>query len=171
MWFQALQALLVLGSRSGACPILRISELSVRIVNCVWTYKKIQLKSKPQHNGIWSAAVWPLGTLCYRPAVFFRHSLIALSLPEEKIRREFQECYFFNFIFCWLSDLGKSEIAWLEISQVAECLYSRIHEPICLAMSKCWQTGRPSAGSRQSYKLFCNGFGLPFLHLIGTGDH
>ena len=142
--------LLDLGSRSGACPILRISELSVHIVNCICTYKGVQFKSKPQHTGNWMAAAWPPRHLCYRPTVFFHHPLIALSLLQENIRRDFQECYFFNFIVCWFLKLGKSEISRLEISQVAVCLYSRIHELICLAMSKCWQTGWPSSGSRQS---------------------
>jgi hypothetical protein len=33
--------------------------------------------------------------LCYRPAVFFRHHrLTTLSLPQRKIRRTFQKCYF-----------------------------------------------------------------------------
>jgi len=140
VWFQTLQFLLDLGSRSGACPILHISELSVHIVNCICTstYKGDQLKSKPKHTGIRSDAVWPPRHLCYHPAVFFRHPLIALSLPQQKFWLEFQECYFFNFIVCRFLKLGKSETAWLEISQVAECLYSRIYETICLAMSECW---------------------------------
>jgi len=150
MWFKTLQELLDLGSRYGPCSILHFSELSVRIVNSVCAYKGVQLKSKPQHTGIWPAAAWPPRQLCYRPAVFFRHPLITLSLPQEKIRNEFQECYFFNFIVCWFLKLGKSEIAWLESSQFGECLYSGIHELIWLAMSKWWQTGRLSPGSRQS---------------------
>jgi hypothetical protein len=150
VWFQTLQALLDLGSRSGTRPVLHISEVSVRIINCICTHKGVQSKSKTQHTGIRSATAWPSRHLCYRPAVFFRHPLFALSLPQEKIRHEFQECYFFNFIVCRFLKLGKSEIAWLEISQVAECLSSRVHESICLVTSKCWQTGEPSPGSRQS---------------------
>ena len=150
IWFKTLHELLDVGSRYGGCPILRISELSVRIVNCICAYKGVQLKSKPQNTGIWPAATWSPRQLCYRPAVFFHHPLITLSLPQEKFRNEFQEWYFFSFIVCWFLKLGKSEIACLEISQFGECLYSGIHELICLGTSKCWQTRRMSPGSRQS---------------------
>ena len=44
------------------------------------------------------AAAWPACRLCYRPAVFFclLHLIVMLS-PEQKLRRAFQICYYFNF--------------------------------------------------------------------------
>ena len=43
---------------------------------------------KLRHTGTWSAAAWPPRRMCYRPAVFFFHSLLsALSVPQGKIWR------------------------------------------------------------------------------------
>jgi hypothetical protein len=52
--------------------------------------------------------------LCYRPAVFFRNlSLIALSLPQAKIRRAFKKCYCFKvLIFLSRVDLKFRKISW-----------------------------------------------------------
>jgi hypothetical protein len=58
----------------------------------------VQLKSKLQHTGTCPAAAWLPRSLCCSPAVFFRHLIVgALSLPQGKIRRDFQNCRFFKF--------------------------------------------------------------------------
>ena len=62
----------------------KFTQVGIEYANgqlCV-NIKEIQLTSKLQHTGTWSAAVLPVRRLCCRPAVFYRHlCLIALSLP------------------------------------------------------------------------------------------
>ena len=58
----------------------------------------VQLKSQLQHTGNYSAAAWLPRSPCCRPAVFFcRLTVAALSLPQGKIRRDFQSCHYFYF--------------------------------------------------------------------------
>jgi hypothetical protein len=65
-------------------------------------YNGVQLKSKLQHTGTWSAAAWPPHRLCYRLAVFFGHlRLTALLFLQSKIRRRFHNCYYFSFAYVW----------------------------------------------------------------------
>jgi len=60
--------------RSGASNILHNLELFIHM------FKGCLLKSTLHHTGTWSAAAWPPRRPCYRPAVFFRYSLLT-SLP------------------------------------------------------------------------------------------
>jgi hypothetical protein len=53
--------------------------------------------AKIQHTGPWSAATWPPHSLL-SPSILFRHRhLTVLSIPQEKVRRAFQNTY--NAIF------------------------------------------------------------------------
>ena len=74
-------------------------------------YKGVQLKSKLQRTGIWSAAARPPILLCYRPAVFLHLSHSAL-IPVRKnslhlVRVAIQFFYSSKIVF---------EIAWLKIT-------------------------------------------------------
>jgi hypothetical protein len=49
-------------------------------------HKAVQLRSKLQHTGTWSAESWPPHRLCYRPTVFLPPPhIIALAFPQGKI--------------------------------------------------------------------------------------
>jgi hypothetical protein len=87
---------------------------------CTLVDKIVQLKSKIQHIGTWSAAALPLRRLCYLPALFFRLlRLIALSFQQGKNSQRFKKIVFFFFTFLKLLTL---EFAYLEISQFVEYL-------------------------------------------------
>ena len=71
--------------------ILRKLDLSARARARTHTHTRVQLKSKLQYTGTWSAAARQLNRQCYHPAVFFHHlRLVALSLPQRKIRHAFK---------------------------------------------------------------------------------
>ena len=48
---------------------LRKVEFSIHVVNCMYIYKGVPVKSTVQHGWIWSAATWPPHRLCYLPAI------------------------------------------------------------------------------------------------------
>jgi len=63
----------------------KLGPVHLELSRLYYIYKALQLKSKPQHAGAWSAVAWPHCRLSYRPAVFFHHfRLTSLSLPEKK---------------------------------------------------------------------------------------
>ena len=61
-------------------------------LNCVNVPSNMYTQASPvetklQRTGTWSATAWQIPCLCYRPLVaFLHHCLIALSLPQWKIR-------------------------------------------------------------------------------------
>ena len=72
------------------------TEHTWSMVNCnhPHTQKWEELKSKLQHNRVWSAAAWPACSLCYRPAVFFCDiCLMALPFPPWRLLRASQKCW------------------------------------------------------------------------------
>jgi len=56
--------------------------------SCVCLYKAVQLKSRLEHNGTWSAAAQPSRRLCYRPAVFFRYLCLTVPPPPAFLGRK-----------------------------------------------------------------------------------
>ena len=75
------------------------SESSTHVVIYVCIHKGDQLKSKLQHTGIWSSAVWPSRHMCYRPAVFCRQlCVIALSVPKDKLSARLQIIVSFPYL-------------------------------------------------------------------------
>ena len=64
--------------------ILTTSDLCIHVVNYTSIYKRILLKSKIHHTGMWLEAAWLPRCLCYRPTIFFRHlPVITLSYRQE----------------------------------------------------------------------------------------
>jgi hypothetical protein len=62
----------------------------------------VQIQSRLQHTGTWSAAACPPRRLCYRPTVFVGH---CASSPRMKLQRTFQKRYFGVFTFVKLLSL------------------------------------------------------------------
>jgi hypothetical protein len=55
-------------------------------------HKAVNLQSKLQRTGTWSATVWPPRCLRHRPAVFFHHlRLVVFSIPKGKISGAFEK--------------------------------------------------------------------------------
>jgi hypothetical protein len=74
----------------------------VYVYVCIYVrvYKDVQLKTKLQHIGTWTAAALPPRRLCYRPAIFFLHlCLIALWFPQVEIRRFSKMLFFQKHLF------------------------------------------------------------------------
>jgi hypothetical protein len=78
---------------------LRSFELDMLTFSCVCLYKAVQLKSRLEHTGTWSAAAHRPRRLCYRPAVFFRYLLshCAPPFPARKDSVRFKKKYFTIF--------------------------------------------------------------------------
>ena len=90
-------------------------------VNDLSMYKGVQLKSKLQHVGTWSAAAWP-PCPCYRPTVFLRQfQLLRFQFRKKKTTRaSFSKILLLQFppfLDCASLKLCKCETACVE-----ECL-------------------------------------------------
>jgi len=108
--------------RSGAIHILHKAEFSIHTDNCTSTYKEVQLISKLQHTGTWSATAWLPCHLCYCLSILSLHlCLTVLSFSQEKENwHAFQTCTYFDFLTCL--KLCKSDNVQLEIAYNGECL-------------------------------------------------
>jgi hypothetical protein len=94
-------------------------------------YKGIQLKTKLHRPGAWSAAGWPPRRVRHRPTVFFHHvRLIALSLPQGKIRRCFKNCHYFSFL-CPFRIFLSVKLCDRELCREGEDLWACVVERYC----------------------------------------
>jgi hypothetical protein len=65
----------------------RNSELNMLTFGCICLYKVVQLTSRLEHTGTWSAAAHRSRRLCYRSAVFF-HYLLSYCAPHSPERKD-----------------------------------------------------------------------------------
>ena len=103
--------------RCGASRILRKSELSINLLNCICTCKGVQKKSKFQYTGILSAAA------CVIAQQYSSTTFVSLRFltRKEKLGARLKNVIvkFFTFL-----KLRKSEFSYIEIADVGVCLYT-----------------------------------------------
>ena len=116
-----------------------------------------QLQFRLQHTGKWSAGAHPPRRLCYRPAVFFRQLLVALSLSQGKIRARCSKILLLQRL---LLKKKKKDCAILKFRNLGLNLggsvFRRISKTCCCSVYGLikWQTATDGQGSRLFFWLF-----------------
>jgi hypothetical protein len=97
--------------------------LIIHMGNEICIYKAVQLRSKFQHTGTWSADAWPPYRLCYHPEVFSLHlHLIALASLKEKLG----SLVFFYFLYYIYFFFSSKNLVRLELCKSESvCSFNR----------------------------------------------
>jgi hypothetical protein len=104
---------------------ISILSISIHVVDymCIYIgyiHKELELKSKSQQTGTWSAPVWLPRRLCYRPAVFLRHHHLTelLFSQEKKIGALLKNVIISGFLFSNCGSLNLHNVKLLKVGRM-----------------------------------------------------